>query len=105
MNEAKKRYLAVIQLRSDTPANELAKRVKGLQGFISSFSDGEMQLAFLSPEGHVLGVLFKSNLVIAIIRAELDKATTNGDAFLIIEAGDLAAEKNFGRPATWLQHH
>ena len=100
-----KRYLAVVQLRSDTPANEVSRRVKGLQGFIENLSRGEMQLAFLSAGGHMIGVLFRSELAAPILRAKLDSATANGDGFLIIEAGDVAAEKNFGKAATWVQHH
>jgi len=100
-----KRYLAIIQLKADTPLADLARRVPGLQRFISELSNGEMEQAFRSPEGHIFGVFFKSKKPEAIIRSVLDQATGNGDGFLVFEAGSLAATKMFGRPATWLQHH
>lgn len=100
-----KRYLVIIQFKADTPITDLAKRVPGLQGFISQLSTGEMEQAFRSPEGHIFGVLFKSKKPEGIIRSVLDGATSNGDGFLVLEIGSLAAAKMFGRPATWLQHH
>lgn len=100
-----KRYLAIIQFKADTPLTDLAKRVPGLQRFISDLSNGEMEQAFRSPEGHIFGVFFRSRKPEGIIRSVLDQATGNGDGFLVLEAGSLAAAKMFGRPATWLQHH
>lgn len=43
-----KRYLAIIQLKADTPLADLARRVPGLQRFISELSNGEMEQAFRS---------------------------------------------------------
>ncbi len=105
MGDEPKRYLAVIQFNGDTPIAELAKRVPGLQGFIASMSDGEMEQVFRSPEGLTFGMFFKSGLPAGLIRDKLDRATANGDSFLVFGDGDLACCKGFGRPATWLQRH
>ena len=100
-----KRYLVIVQFKADTPLSDLAKRVPGLQGFISQLSNGEMEQVFRSPQGHIFGMFFKSRKAEGIIRSVLDNATANGDGFIVIEVASLAAAKMFGRPATWLQHH
>jgi hypothetical protein len=98
-----KRYLAVIELRKDTPLAELGQRVPAIKGILKRFSNSDMELAFASADGRLFGVLFKAPTPVLVIRAELDKATVNGDKFLIFEAGELAGEKGSGRAATWLQ--
>jgi hypothetical protein len=105
MTEDKKRYLAVIQFKADTPIAELAKRVPGLQNRISNLADQEMEQVFRSPEGLTFGVFFKSNRPTGVIWSELDHATGNGDSFLVFEAGPYVTAKGFGRAATWLQRH
>ena len=50
-----------------------------------------------------MGYFFQTTRDIQIIRAELDKATTYGDRFLICEVGDLAGHKGMEAAATWLQ--
>ena len=105
MSDIAKRYLAVIQFKADTSIPELAKRVPGLQKFISGLCGGDMEQVFRSPEGLTFGVFFKSSKPAGVIRSVLDGATGNGDSFLIVEVGDLGAAKGFGRPATWLQRH
>jgi hypothetical protein len=45
MSNIAKRYMTVIQFKADTPLPHLAKRVPGLQNFISGLT---LQLRFLS---------------------------------------------------------
>lgn len=105
MEASKTRYLVVVQFKPDTSIPELAKRVPGLQGFISNLCNGEMEQAFRSPEGQLFGVFFNSAKPIEVIRSVLDGATGDGDTFLIVEVGNLGTAKGFGRVATWLQRH
>jgi hypothetical protein len=46
-------------------------------------------------------MFFQTARDIQIIRAELDKATTYCDRFLICEVGDLAGHKGMEAAATW----
>jgi hypothetical protein len=98
-----RRYLAVIELRKDTPLTEIGQRMAAIHGLLKRFSNNDAELAFASADARLFGVLFKAPTPVLVIRAELDKMTVNGDKFLVFEAGDLAAEKGLGRPATWLQ--
>ncbi len=103
--ETKKRYLAIIQFAPHTSVAELAKRVPGIRGFIASLCNDEMEQFFRTPEGNTFGVFFKSAKPLAVIRSVLDGATTNADAFMVIEVTTEFTVKGFGRSATWLQHH
>lgn len=96
-------YMAVVRLGADCRGEELAKRVRFVQGKLTEFAKGDSQLAFTSDDARVLGVLFCTSVPKAVIKAELDKGTTNADSFLVFEVGDIVGEKGFGRPATWLQ--
>ncbi|ERR1700687_6204043 len=100
-----KRYLAVIQFAPSTSVTELAKRVPGIRNHISSFCNDEMEQFFRTPEGNTFGMFFKSAKPLPVIRSVLDGATTNADAFMVIEIGAGAMAKGFGRAITWLQHH
>ena len=100
-----KRYLAVIQFAPNTPVTELAKRVPGIRDFISGLCNDEMEQFFRTPEGNTFGMFFKSKKPLPVIRSVLDGATTNADAFMVIEVGAEVAAKGFGRSITWLQHH
>ena len=97
MAQQAKRYLAVFRL------SVADKRAQALLKLLSRFADGDVQLAFNSPDALVFGILFKASTPPAVIRAEIDKATTNTDCFLVCEAGDFVAHKGLGVAATWLQ--
>jgi hypothetical protein len=103
--DAAKRYLAVIQFAPHISAGELAKRVPVLRSHISSFSNGEMEQFFRSPEGHLFGLLFKSAKPPPVMRSVLDAATTNADELMILEIGAAVEAKGFGPALTWLQLH
>lgn len=100
-----KRYLAVIQFAASTSVTELAKRVPAIRNFISGLCNDEMEQFFRSPEGSTFGLFFRSKKPLPVIRSVLDGATTNADAFMVIEVGATSAAKGFGRAITWLQHH
>ena len=51
MPEAEKNvYLAVIELRKDTPLTELGQRVAALHGLLKRFSNNDTELAFASAD-------------------------------------------------------
>jgi hypothetical protein len=98
-----KRYLATIRLGAETSLAELGARVQGLYKLVSNLAGGDVQLAFASHGGRLFGIFFRTAIDAQIIRAELDKATTNADRFLVCEVGDLLGHKGLGAAATWLQ--
>jgi hypothetical protein len=100
-----KRYLAVIQFAPSTSVAELGKRVPGIRNHIARISHDETEQFFRTPEGNTFGMFFKTAKPLAMLRAELDNATNNADAFMLIEVGTEALAKGFGRAITWLQHH
>ena len=103
MQNEPKRYFAAIRLGDDVPPDQLGRRVEGLRQLVSNFAKGEVQLAFSSGDERFVGLFFQTARDIQIIRAELDKATTHGDRFLMCEVGDLAGHKGMEAAATWLQ--
>jgi hypothetical protein len=103
MASESKRYLATIRLAAEVPLAELGARVQSLHKLVSSLAGGDVQLAFASHGGRLFGIFFKTAVDTQIIRAELDKATTNADRFIVCEIGDLVGHKGLGAAATWLQ--
>jgi hypothetical protein len=100
-----KRYLALVQFKSDTTLEELAYRVPGFQGKITKLSRGESEQAFRTNDGLAFGMFFRSALPRHVLWSEFDHGTSHGDTYMIIEAGPLVEHKGFGRAAAWLQHH
>jgi hypothetical protein len=103
--EDAKRYLAVIQFVSSTSVAELAKRVPGIRSLLAGICKDEMEQFFRSTEGNTFGLFFKSAKPLPVIDSILDGATTNADAFMVMEVGATHAAKGFGRSLTWLQRH
>ena len=99
MQNEPKRYFAAIRLGDDVSPDQLGRRVEGLWQLVSNFAKGEVQLAFSSGDERFVGLFFQT----ARDKAELHKATTHGDRFLICEVGDLAGHKGMEAAATWLQ--
>lgn len=102
-----KRYLAVIQLRSDSTLQRLAADVPEIINFISRFSRGEHEQAFRSQDGLLFGFFLKASGA-NFLQHEFDKCpgTQNGDSFLVVEIGDLVTcMLAFNRAGTWLQRH
>jgi len=103
MQNEPKRYFAAIRLGDDVPPDQLGRRVEGLRQLVSNLVKCDVQLAFSSGDERFVGMFFQTARDIQIIWAELDKATTYGDQFLICEVGDLAGHKGMEAAATWLQ--
>ena len=105
--EEKKRYLAIIQLKSDSDMPRIAKAVPAISGLLDSVSGGEREQAFRSNDGLLFGVFIKTAKPSAVIRSSFEKLheTINGDTFLLIETGEDFAGIGFSRAWTWLQHH
>ena len=105
MAERLQRYLAIIRLKPDTPAGELAGRIPGLHALLSQIANGESEVAFAAPKDNLFGVFFRTSTPAVSVRDQLDRATEHGDAFLIIEVEECGGHKGMGRAATWLQRH
>ena len=102
-----KRYIAIVQLKSDSTTERLSRDVPQIIDFISRMSDGPKEQVFRSSDGLLFGYFFNSSAPSAVMRAEFEKCngTANGDALLVFEAGELATGLGFSRAWTWLQHH
>jgi hypothetical protein len=100
-----RRLLAVVRIAPDVPQSELVQRAQAVQSLLSRFASENVQLAFNSPDGRLFGIFFRAGTPDAVIRAELDKATTNTDNFIVCEVGDLVGQKGLGAGATWLQRN
>ena len=103
MAERLQRYLAIIRLKPDTPAGELAGRIPALHALLSQIANGESEVAFAAPKDNLFGMFFRT--IAVSVRDQLDRATEDGDAFLIIEVEECGGHKGMGRAATWLQRH
>ena len=56
MAERLQRYLAIIRLKPDTPAGELAGRIPGLHALLSQIANGESEVAFAAPKDNLFGI-------------------------------------------------
>ena len=98
---ASAKYLVVIELRADTSLDDLKRRVPALRDVLSRLAQGKIENAFYSTR--LFGTFLEAVVSPDILRAELDKATSNGDCFMIVEVGECAGHKGMGRAATWLE--
>jgi hypothetical protein len=102
-----KRYLAVIQLRSDSNIERLTRDVPLILDWLTHFSKGEHEQAFRSNDRLLFGYFLRTSAP-QFLQAEFEKCrgTINGDALLVFEAGELVAGVGgFSRAWAWLQRH
>jgi len=106
-SEGSKRYMAVIQFKSDATMQRIAIDAPKLISLFDGFSRGEKEVAFKSKDGLLFGVLFKSSVPGGVMGREFQQsdATQNGDSLLIFEAGAPASSVLSARTFAWLQHH
>lgn len=107
MTDESKRYLAIVQLKSDSTLQRIANNVPKIKTIIERHSSGEMEQAFRSNDGQLFGFFYKSRLPGDMFRAEFEKSdgTITGDSLLVLEAGPLTTAQGFSRAWTWLQRH
>lgn len=108
MNDGEtKRYIAIVQFRSDSTLSRLGKDAPEVISLLKRLSNGENELAFTSNDGKTFGYFLKTT-VPHFLKAEFEKCTgtRDGDAMLVFEAGKLiAGSVGFSRAFTWLQRH
>jgi hypothetical protein len=105
--EESRRYIAVIQFKSDTTRQRIAMDAPKLISLFDRFSRGEKEVAFRSKDGLLFGILFRSSVPGGVMEHEFQQsdATQNGDSLLIFEAGTPASAVRCAGPFAWLQHH
>jgi hypothetical protein len=77
-----KRYMAVIQFKSDATMQRIAMDAPKLTSLFDRFSRGEKEMAFRSKDGLLFGILFRSSVPGGVIGREFQQsdATQNGDS-------------------------
>lgn len=106
MSDEPKRYLVVVQLKSDASPQRIRNDVPLILEWVQHFSKGEQEAAFRSNDGLLFGFFIKTAAP-QFLQPEFEKCrgTINGDSMLAFEAGDLAGGVGFSRAWTWLQRH
>jgi hypothetical protein len=113
MARSKKRYLLVIRLGEKAPSLvRVREAVRGIEAVLDDFSEGEFQLAFASNDASICAYFLKTAAPIRSVRDALTETKSdtgsvllNGDALLVVEAGETFTGYGFTKASAWLQHH
>ena len=84
MQNEPKRYFGAIRLGDDVPPRPARPARREAAAARVEFREGRGSISLLVRRRGFVGLFFLTARDIQIIRAELDKATTHGDRFLIL---------------------
>ncbi|MGA2637654.1 hypothetical protein [Methylocella sp.] len=105
---AAKRFLAIVQFRSDSTPTRIRDDAPTIIEFIKRISNGEHELAFRSPDGLFFGYFIKTDQPPRTFQSDFMGCTgsRDGDGFLLFEVGVfITATGPISRAGVWLQRH
>jgi len=102
-----RRYLAIVQLKSDSDIGRIQNDVPQIINFLQLISHNEMEQVFRSRDGLLFGFFIKTDAPPYSFKPGFESCygTLNGDSLLIFEAGETACGIGFSRAWNWLDHH
>ncbi|WP_147430910.1 hypothetical protein [Oceanibaculum indicum] len=106
MVEAAKKYIVIVQLRSDSDIQRIANDCPKIIELIKGMCRNDCEQVFRSPDGTLFAYFVKTSSPSVFFRAEFEKhhATTNDDKIIVLEVGEDFSAIGFSRAWTWLQH-
>ncbi len=101
-----KRFLVVFRFDEDRRFGPIHERAAVFNAVLKKLGGGKSGLAFASGDGSTFGVVIKTRMVAAQIRAALDTSGSAGSSakVLVVECGEDVDALNNDAGRRWFQH-